>query len=239
MSGTRTYSQALNVAAKQLPKLLEDQYSALACNLAMLLVWDAADWHESVADLPPFYLQGGEQDHGAPLPIVPEDFRGLRRAAIQDHTGRVIVPVLANSQNLNETWVQAVPTAISFEASRNAFRLYPRVPSGFTSPVYMVTGTYKKTFPEVTNETLDNLLPLEDNYFFLFVEALRWAFWQLSSNTKDAGTVVIQDGRKVYTGQLGVVMNMIDHVVGIQETNNGEHRLHPAAPLVRGRYGRR
>lgn len=238
MAETYSYSQALNVAAKQLPKILEDQYAALACNFATSLVWDAADWDESLAALPPFYLQPGEQDHGPPLPLVPSDFEGLRRAQIQDYQGQVYVEVLAVSQNLNETWVQGVPTSISYEAAKKAFRLFPRVPNGYCAPVYFVTGTYKKRAVQITNSTLDALLPLDDKYFFIWVEALRWAFFQLSGDSK-AGEVTIQDGRKVYTGQLAKVMHLVELHAAIRDANSGEHRLSPSAPLVRPRFGYR
>lgn len=230
MAYTYTYAQALNAVTRNVPKVLEDQYSAIACNMAMSLIWDAADWRESVEMLPPFYLQPGDQDHGPPLAIVPDDFQGLRRAQIQDYTGRVYVD-LAVSQNLNECYVKTIPTAISYESNKKAFRLYPRVSNGYGAPTYMVTGTYKKKAVQITNSTLNTLLPLDDKYFDVWIEAIRWAFFVLDGNQR-AGALTIQDGRKVYTGQLATVMNLIDRAVGIQETNDGENRIHPARPLV-------
>jgi hypothetical protein len=50
------------------------------------------------------------------------------------------------------------------------------------------------------------------------------------------GGVQIQDGRKVFTGQLATAMNAIEQTLGTENLNKGEHRIYPSRPLVRPRF---
>jgi hypothetical protein len=231
-----TYAQALNIVGGQLKAITEDKYAAVACNLATTKVWMAKDWRESLATLPPFYLIPGEQDHGPPLPTVPEDFQGLRRAQIQRYTGEVIAE-LSPTQNLNEVYWPGVPNRISYEAVKRCFRLYPRVPQGFCAPNYFVTGTYKTLPTQITNATLNTALPLKDEYFNVWLESLRYAFYVLSGDPK-AGQVTVQQGRRSANGQLARMLMEIEDAAGNEGINDGDHAIHPSEGLVspRGRY---
>ena len=232
-----TYAEALNVVARQLPKVLEDQYAAVACNLATTKIWDAKDWNESIKRLPPFYLIGGEQDHGPPQPIVPTDYQGLRRVQVQHVNGQVLGQ-LHVAQNLNEVWHEGLPEMISYEAAKRAFRLYPRVQRGYGAPNYFVTGTYKRLAPQITNSTLDTALPLKDKYFHVWLEGLRYAFYSLSGDPK-AGRVSVQSGQRIFDGQMGVLNLAIHEAAATENLNQGEHAIFPSRPLANPRgYGR-
>ena len=230
MSYEYSYAQALNAVSRTQPAIIEDQYATLACNMATSLIWDATDWRESTAVLPPFYLQPGEQDHGPPLGIVPSDFMGVRRAQVQMYNGQVLGE-LAVSQNLNEVYWLGLPSSISYENQKAAFRLYPRVPYGYGAPNYFVSGTYKRKAVQITNATLEAKLPLDDKYFQIWIEALRWAYYVLRGDPK-AGRIQMQNGQTFYEGQIAIAKNFIAEAVAVQETNEGEHRIHPARPLV-------
>jgi hypothetical protein len=226
-----TYADVLNIVGRTLPKVVEDQYSAVACNLATKEIWDAADWPRTLTTLPPFYLIGGEQDHGPPQPLVPDDFQGLRRAQIQHIDGSVISD-LHVAMNLNEVWSVGMPNMISYECVKRGFRLHPRVPHGYEAPYYFVTGTYKKAPVQITNSTLQTELPLfDDSNLSMWLEALRYAYYKLSGSSS-AGTVQIQNGRMAETGQLAVMRAEIRDVAAVEARNRGEQAIHPNKPLA-------
>lgn len=229
-----TYTQALDALTQKLPALAEDRYSALACNFATNMIWDAADWNESLVALPPFYLQPGEQDHGPPIPIVPTDYQGLRRVQLQRPDGTVVIPDIHPTANLQETTVPGPPQSISYEASKNAFRVYPRVPQGYGAPEYIITGTYKKLPTQITNSTLATAIPFKDKYFPLWIEAIRYAFFVLTADQR-AGRISFQNGFSQADGQLAVVRQMIRDVSFNEGLNKGEHNIFPERALAPGR----
>jgi hypothetical protein len=227
-----TYAEALNIVGRALPKVLEDQYSAVICNLATSEIWASIDWNLTMEALPPFYLIGGEQDHGPPQPVVPTDFMALRRAQIQRLSGEVLAD-LHVAANLNEVRLCGMPDMISYEAVKRAFRLYPRVPHGYGAPNYFVTGTYKKTPVQITNSTLQTALPLgDDSDFAMWLEAIRYAYYKLSGDQSRAGSVQMQGGRLAVTGQLAVMQMEIKAAAQEELRNRGEHAFHPNKPLA-------
>ena len=228
------YSTALNVVARKVPKIVEDQYAAAACNLATSKVWDAFDWPESLAALPPFYLIPGQQDHGPPQPVVPTDFGGLRRAQIQRYNGEVVRDLKVVRQT-NEVFEQGVPVTISYEDVKRAFRLYPRVPLGWGAPGYFVTGTYKTLPTQLTPETLTTVLPLKEKYFPMWLEALRYAFYVLDGSDA-AGGVTFSNGQPSYNGQYARMMKEIHEARAAEAANLGAHRIYPERALVPSRW---
>lgn len=229
-----TYAQALDALTQKLPAVAEDRYATLACNFATNFIWDAADWHESLVALPPFYLQPGEQDHGPPLPLVPTDYQGLRRVSLQKYDGTVIIPDIHVVANLNETSTPGLPESISYDGTKNCFRIYPRVPGGYGAPEYFITGTYKKTPTQITNATLSTAIPFKDKYFPLWIEAIRYAFYVLTSHPA-AGRMSLQNGMWQADGQLALVKQMLRDTSYNEGLNKGEQNIFPERPLAPGR----
>lgn len=201
MARTYKYSDALTVVSKRFPKALEDNFAALASNLATHEAWMKYDFRETQKALPPFYLIPNLQDHGPPFTIVPTDFLGLRQVYLsQISTGSSgtgangacsiqRMPLLV-VKDVPETNLQGLPRNICYQPSAvvpdsaGVFRIFPRVPINMGTPLWMINGTYKKTPTKITASTLDTTLPFDDIYFNTMVSGISWAMVQLSQGGK-------------------------------------------------------
>lgn len=240
MASTYTYQNALSLIQKAHPRLEEGQFHPAICNMATNLIWNAFDWRESLVTLPPFYLIPGEQDHYSPGVLIPSDFHGLRQATLIElspptfHERRLLV-----TKDSEETNVQNIPHAISYEASKNAFRLFPRVPENLVSPRWLVKGTYKKRPTLIQNNTLSTILPWDDIYINVVVESMIWAAKKLSGS-QDAGDAVLNSGQKIYTGQLGRAMAAIEDMASNEGIQDGSPVFAPTEDLynqgIRGNF---
>lgn len=158
------------------PRALADRETMYAVNVALYDLWNAADWRETIALLPPFYLYPTEQIYGRPSASVPSDFHGLREvycvSLLSDTTNRWPLNVV---QNIEITHLRDWPRDICFDPSNQAFRIHPRTPDGLGSGSYVIDGTYKRRAPKILAEAYNTLLPWDDEYFDVYTNALAWA----------------------------------------------------------------
>lgn len=240
MAQTYTIAEALNLVSGQIRKDIEPTLSAYLANIAQNAIWNRYDWRETIADLPPFYIIGHEQDFGPPAVIVPSDFLGLREAYLVSTSA---TPSrrreLKVRRDLRATGTEALPDEISYEPAKKRFRVYPRVPGGVGATDWLIDGTYKIRPTKITANTLQTtLIPFDDLYFQVFCSALKWVAWDTAGDQR-AGAVNIQNGRPVYTGQLGVMHDQIDQMAESEGLNLGDPDIAPTEPLVYpgGYYG--
>jgi len=234
MAATYKYQDAIQIAAKQLNRNVEDEFAAAIANMATNLIWMSFDWRETLASLPPFYLIPDEQDHGPPAVSVPADFYGLRLAALlllnSDPPARFDLSVI---QDLRETHVRAMPHAIGYERARRAFRVYPRVPSNAACSTYIVQGTYKKRPTKVLASTLlSTALPFDDIYFDVWVEALKWAAWQIAGDPRAGQVIHVKGQGSQYTGQLALCLERIAGMASAEGLELGAPAIAPREALA-------
>lgn len=230
MARTYTWGDVLSLISSQIPKVTEDGKAPFICNLAQNKIWTAFDWPESVAPLPPFSLTPGEQDHGAPAVAVPTDFGGLRMACLVELNGAPArrFPPLNIFRDLPYTEVEDLPTEICWEPSFSAFRVFPRVPSNYTAPIYQIDGKYKIRPTKITASTIHStFLPFDDMYFHVFVETAKWAAWSLTSS-QQAGEVAVSGRQRTYTGQLAKAMDAITGMASDAGLLLGDATVSPA-----------
>ena len=189
MGKTLTYGDAINNVGQYGARVENDIARMFAVNSALNTLWNAADWRETIAPLPPFWLFPGAQDHGKPAAVVPTDFHGLREVYLiyagADYANRKTLEV---QSNLDITHIREFPTRICYDPTiglgTGGFRVWPRVPDGIGATQYMIDGTYKKRATKITPATLNSVLPWDDEYFHVFCAVLFWAL-QKPGNTKD------------------------------------------------------
>ena len=186
MSQTYYYTDAINFIRPQVPATAEDQKAATICNIGTNLIWNAFDWRETIEQFPPFWLSAWTQDYGAPLVVIPSDFLGLREAQLTDLSN--VPPAhypMRVMKFLEPTHQMQLPRSISYEPSVNAFRVFPRVPSGLGAARFKIDGTYKKRPTLVTAATYTStLLPFDDLYFQVWLEVLRWAAFSAAGDQR-------------------------------------------------------
>lgn len=231
---TYKYADALSIVGRQLNRNVEDEYGAAIVNTATNLIWMAYDWRETLSSLPPFYLIPDEQDHGPPAVSVPADFYGLRLATLlllnSDPPSRFDLIVM---QDARETHVRALPHAVSYERARRAFRLFPRVPSNITASTYLVQGTYKRRPLKVLASQLPSaILPFDDIYFDVWVEALKWAAWQVAGDPRAGGVIHVKGQGSQYNGQIALCLDRIAGMAASEGLELGAPILAPREPLT-------
>lgn len=225
MAATLRYSDVLSMVDKIMPSAVVAQYQGIVCNAATDLIWMAYDWKESIETLPPFYLVPNEQDILPPMSAIPADFHGFRKVTLcQYGTGCVAKQTITVVKDLQLTNVYGLPGSINYNPGNRAFRVFPRTPSNIGSPFYFIEGTYKKRPVNITNATLNTLIPFDDQYLPVFVEAFRWAFYALSGQAK------AQE-------QYPIALEAINRMASNEGLNEGDAFIAPASSLVGGYSG--
>lgn len=236
MASTYTYADAVGTVGKSQRREFLDGSGAEACNLALNYIWNRADWRESRVDLPPFWLEPNEQDHGKPAVVVPSDFLGLREVycvnMLAAGTERWQLKV---QENLPVTHLTDQPAMINYEPSAEAFRIFPRVPLSYGPTTYLIDGTYKKMPAKVTASGMGSTaIPWADSYYHVFLAGLTWAAMLLAGDPR-AGQVTIDGrGNRQYTGQMGIMETLIAQMRQDEKINLGPSAVAPSNPLAFG-----
>jgi hypothetical protein len=231
MAKTYTYGDVLSLIATQIPKVTEEDKAVFILNMALNKVWKRYDWPESIAPLPPFSLTPGEQDHGSPQASVPSDFYGLREANLVELCGLPATRTpLHIHRNIPLTDFTGPTREISWEPSVAAFRLHPRVPLSWGSPLYMVDGKYKIRPTKLTSSVIHStVLPFDDMYIDMWVAVAKWAAWDLAGNPQ-AGSVVYSARGVSFDGQLAKAMSAIDQMASDAGLLLGDGTVSPSEP---------
>lgn len=237
MAYSLTYSDALTSVQRYVNGNILDAHAAMICNIATNKIWHQYDWRESLAQFPPFYLVPMEQDFGAPTAAVPPDFIGLREVFL---VRRSVTPPYREpiqvKRDIELTHIRGLPSHISYEASLNKFRLFPRVPDSCGATDYQIEGTYKKRPVKITNGIIPStLLPFDDIYVNTMIQALKWAALDIAGDPR-AGTVQMEAGNAVHTDQLALMMDSIDHMAIHEGLNSGDTYRFPSEALVSPTY---
>jgi hypothetical protein len=187
MAATNYWSDAIAVLAAQpgVRSTIVEALGSTICNMAMSRIWNAADWRESITKLPPFFLIGQEQDYYAPQITKPPDYYGLRECRVI-YMGESIpyrTEQLTVAQDLALTDMEGTPTAICYQRSNNGFRVFPRPPANYGCTDWAIEGTYKKHPTKITGATIPTaLIPWDDTYFDVVVQAVKWAYAHVSGS---------------------------------------------------------
>ena len=236
MSETYTYADGLNFVRPQIPAVAEDTKAATICNIATNLIWNAFDWRETIANLPPFWLSPWVQDYGAPLIAVPADFLGLRTAVLTDLSN--VPPAkypLRVQRYLEPTHLKTLPHAISYQPEVKSFRVFPRVPNSLGSARFKIDGTYKKRPTLVTSANYTaTTLPFDDLYVQVWIEVLRWAGYTATGSEKAGQAVKNPGGGTSYSGALATAMAAINAMASNEGFNLGDTTVAPSEALSVG-----
>lgn len=235
MANTYKYEDALALCQRYGSKVDDGLFASQVCNIATNLIWMAFDWRESLATLPPFYLIGGEQDYPLPTSSLPTDFHSLRQIYLTRlNDGNPVRDLLVNKNTLELTHLKSIPRCISYEPSIGGFRLFPRPSENMGAPQWLVEGTYKKRPVQITQGTLNTLLPFDDLYIQVWLDAMIYAYRKLQG--AESGDVTYQNGNRVYTGQLAKAMAAIEEMACQEGIQGGEYTIAPAEPLSQGSF---
>lgn len=221
MARTFTYGDAINAITRFIPRNVEDGAQSTICNLATDVIWRAYDWRESLDDLPPFWLIPDVQDYGLPFYHIPDDFIGLRQVEKVYISGSPPwVQELRVIKDLRKTNVRYTPHAIGYDPASNTLRIFTTNPSNVGAPQWLIQGTYKNRPSLVTPSNIaTTLLPFDDQYFDVWLDALKWASFSLSGDQREMS-------------QFNLMGYKVDEMAENEGLELGDPVIAPAEPLA-------
>ena len=237
MSQTYTVQDALIVVRQTIPGEISTNLSSILCDRAVSLIWNAADWKNSLVSLPPFYLTPGIQDYTIPMAVVPLDFLGLRTGWLIDLTtspAQYLEPPLVVKKDLTRTSVEdGRPEFICFDPAIAGYRIYPRYSRGVSAADIMVELIYKKKHAKITSANIGTeFVPVDDSYFDHFCNVLTWCFSSALKHPGAGGAVTDRFVNVQYTGAFAVAMNSIEDMKQKEAGLLGDYTVAPAHPLA-------
>lgn len=227
MPGTYTWGDVMAHVGQFANRNFETGFAAMVADRAQSTLWNAADWKETIADLPPFFLVPQEQDYGPPVALIPADFKGFRQAymVVTINNPPVRFP-LTIDRFLQLTEINGQINAISYERSLRKFRVFPRPSANLCSPWYVVDGNYKQKPTKLTPANYANTpLPWDDQYFDTVVAVAQLKFYDL---TKDF---------QKFQNQWPITEYLVQKMMADEALNTGDQMISPNGILQLGWYG--
>jgi hypothetical protein len=189
----------------------------------------AYPWRWSTSALTPISLVDSTQDYSS----APTDYFRLLRARIvrTDSTPDDVYEPLDVVNKLEPKLWPTSPRlikAISYEGHLNKFRLERA--AQVTSPsTFEIQGEYQKVVTKITN-TSDSL-PFPDQYFSVFVQGLKWKFYEFADDVRAGTANYNKDGQFVCTGQAATFYGELFDMAS-QEGYAAGDPIAPAEPLM-------
>ncbi len=200
-----------------------------ACNQVNSMIWTAAPWNWTQASLTTITpLVDGTQDYAHSQTDL---YRIVNLRLARTDLSPVKYIELNQKNHLGvelerKSGIDGIRN-FSYEPAISKIRLDYSV--SVTSPaVLALLGEYQKTPTSITQATLNTALIQPDHYFNVFLAGVRWMFYDLADDTRAGTAQEITLGRKVFTGQLGVFMAMLDAMKQAEDFSDGEDLNYPS-----------
>jgi len=230
MASTYTPTDAINMAKAlnhQAPTVNMQTYAA---DLINSFIWVAFPWTWTRKALTTISLTDGTQDYALNSANATDFYRFVNLELNQTSTTPNVVRALSQKNHLSQELVTTggIETIrhFSWEPSISKIRLdYPAaVPSGVT---IVIQGEYQYVPTKITESTLTTALTLPDHYFHVFLEGVRWKFYELTDDPRTGTTQEVR-GRAVHTGQKATFMAAFDAMKEAEDFSDAEDVVYPA-----------
>jgi len=230
MSTTFNPQDAINLATALNHKAPSSTMQVYACNIVNAFIWTAFPWNWTKQALTQITLVDGQQDYS----LGGTDLTTFYRFSKIEIQNTSVSPTASRRLNQkNDLSVELVTKGgletirfFSWEATINKIRLdYPAaVPSGTT---LVLNGEFQKQPTQITGSNLTTAFAAPDHYFQVFVEGLRWKFYELTDDPR-AGTTQFVKGRAVNTGQKASFMDAFQSMREAEDFSDGEDVIFPS-----------
>ncbi len=201
-----------------------------ACDLLYSRIWTKFPWNWTKQALTDITLVDGTQDYSLGGSDLASFYRFVN-VEMKD-TSQTPTPRRFMVQK-NHLSVEVVTKGgldsirfYSWESTINKIRLdYAAAVS--SGSVLKLEGEFQIMPTKITVSNLGTALVLPDHYFNVFLEGVRWKFYELTDDSR-AGIVQVVQGRQVYTGQLAVFMDAFTDMSKAEDFSDGEDTVYPA-----------
>lgn len=240
MAPTYTPQSAIDMATALNHKAPTATMQIYAVDLIYSRIWTKFPWSWTKQALTQITLIDGQQDYSLAGSDLTSFYRFVNLELQQTSVSPVPSRFLNQKNHLSVELVQKGGLDsirfYSWEATISKLRLdySAAVPSGTT---LVLNGEIQKPPTKLTVANLTTALVLPDHYFQVFLEGVRWKFYELTDNPK-AGAIQVVGNRQVYTGQLGVFMDAFLDMAKAEDFSDQEDVIYPAGgTLGMGRDG--
>ena len=230
MANTFTPQDAINMATALNHKAPNSTMAIYACHIVNSFIWTAYPWNWTKQALTQITLVDGQQDYSLGGSDLTSFYRFVN-LEIQDTSVSPTVSRFLHQKNhlsielVTKGGINSI-RAYSWEGTINKIRLElsAAVPSGTT---LVLNGEFQKQPTTITGSNLSTAFTMPDHYFQVFIEGLRWKFYELTDDPR-AGNTQFARNRAVNTGQKATFMDAFEAMKEAEDFSDGEDVIFPS-----------
>lgn len=230
MASTFTPQNAIDVVRKFIRDVPATSVDYQLCDIVHSKMWRFYPWRWSQSAMTAIALVDGQQDYVVTnTDVYRHLFLSLSRT---DITPREYYERLSIYNDYIPDSTKVGPALIRSCAVlplNGSIRLKSAVQiSG--AETWELQGRYQRNPTKITPDLLNTAWSVPDQYFEVFVEGLKWKFYDYTGNEKAGAIATDRSGRKTYSGQLGVFMQELSDMAS-DEDYGDEEAFAPDCPL--------
>ena len=229
MPNTYTPIDAFDIAKLSVRNFPLEDIKHRAFDIINSTMWTTYPWRWARQNLTAIALVNDQQDYSMASADSAVYLKLLNaRITRTDLTRNQIYPLIPTSFLQVDPHPQGTNTIeyISYVQVDDTFRL--NVPVQINSPqTSQIDGEIHITPTKQTSSTENTAFDFPDHYFDVFVQGLKWYFFDISEDDR-AGTVRIdRRGERIYTGQLGVFHDALQEMIRAEDIADAAGHIHP------------
>lgn len=212
-------------AIKKMPIDSDNNIKFQIMDLPYQMMWYAAPFYWTLSNLPNVTINASATDYV--FSSAPTDFLYLHQAYV--NTSGSNANILKPVAQLPTTSVQiGNPSEIAIFNSATQARIFPKPPGGYTGTLI---SQYKKQSTIISSGNYTStVLAFPDQYVPVYQAGVDYYALRYADDQRAGGCTVDQDGKREYTGQLGVFMAMIWELRAAEKLP----LVYPDGPMNRG-----
>lgn len=244
MASTYTWSNLLDIVKPFIKSIPTSTLDVTVCDQLNSFVWKAFPWTWATFSLTSATSQLSLIDGRQDYPIgttTAGGFYELQRVRI---TRTDVTPNIVREKDIVQ-WlapnveqqggidtIAAVATLGQNLSTQLRLDCAASVPTG---TAYQIDGEYWALPIKVTSTASVIIAP--DQYANVYIEGLKWKYYQLGDDKRAGAMTVNNDGRKAYTGQMGVFMAELQTMIDDEDYGGGFQQRFPANTMGQGKPG--
>ena len=231
-AATYTSQNAVDLVRKFVRDAPVTSLDSQVCDMVNSIMWTAYPWWWAQKALTAISCTDGVQDFA--LASGNNDLHRLMQLRIARTD---LTPDVYNDNITIRTWLAPDLTATamgniraaSYDGINDKIRLERaiNVPSGET---IVIQGEYWYKPTVIADGQLSTALPFPNRYFNVYVEGIKWKFFQFLNDPRAGTAQMDKRGERVYTGQLGIFMDAL-YEMKIAEDYGDEGAEFPDDPI--------
>ena len=232
MASTYTPRDGIDFVKQFVHSIPLEKVGSQICDITNSVIWRAFFWRWSITDFTAVTCTNGTQDYSSVLPSDFYRFHVLLLARTD------LSPV--EYRELDEK--EYIGKDVSATGSIDDIRIFSILPetsgirlgmaTGITGTVNIeIQGEYQKQPTKITDANLETALPFPDQYFNVFTEGMLYYCYRNSDDPRAGSSTTDSQGRKVYTGQLGVFMESLGEMMQKEDMSGGQTSRFPSDPI--------